>query len=73
MPMKMLLKFMKERIKVLAPTDIILIKSKMKQKGLSVKNLASKIHVNVTKVDRVLNLLEDNKTVEERLLKWLTK
>ena len=51
----------------------ILVRAKMKSLGMSVKNLASKIHTSPAKLDKILNQKDSSLVLEERLFKWLKK
>lgn len=53
--------------------DILLIKLKMKELGISTKNLASKIHTSSGKLDRILNRKDYSEVLEGRLIKWLER
>lgn len=53
--------------------DLILIRLKMKELGMTCKNLASKIHTSPTKLDRILNGKDSSELLEKRMINWLIK
>jgi len=53
--------------------DIVLVRAKMKSLGMTVKNLANKIHTSPTKLDKILNQKDSSQKLEDKLIQWLNK
>lgn len=51
--------------------DAILVRAKLKSEGMTVKNLASKIHSTTAKVEKILIGKLNSPTLENRIFKWL--
>lgn len=53
--------------------DRIIIRAKLKERNMSVKEFAAKLHTLPNKVERILCGKDDNKVLEEKMFKYLDK
>ena len=53
--------------------DRILVRAMLKEKNMTIKELASKCHTLPNKIERILNGKDENKMLEERIFKCLSK
>lgn len=53
--------------------DVILVRNKLRAEGMTVKNLASKIHTSPTKLENILIGKLSSPTLEKRIIKWLER
>lgn len=53
--------------------DRILVRALLKEKGMTIKELAKKCHTLPNKIERILVGKDENKTLEDRIFKCLNK
>lgn len=53
--------------------DCLLVRAKLKDRGMTVKELANKIHTSPNKLEKILSGKDNSRIIEERVIKWLLK